>query len=70
MKVRLKEIDRASGITKEEQPGLECGTWVTLHYQSDKERQTFLEDLKQVPLHRQSGRDCQGHGLEQRSRQA
>ena len=35
----------AVGITKEQQTGLECGKWVAPHYQSDKEKPTFLEDL-------------------------
>ena len=36
----------ATGFTKDQQTGLECGKWVTPHNQSDKEKQTFLEDLK------------------------
>ena len=56
----------AIGITQEQHTGLERGKWVTPDSQSDKEKQTFLEDLKKVPPQSQSGRDCQGHGHEQR----
>ena len=46
----MKYIYTAIGITEEKQTGLEYGKCVTPHNHNDERKQTFLEDLKKVPL--------------------